>query len=45
MSDVPGEIVDIIQGIIILLATAQAFLGKYYHRIVVKEAKEHGPID
>lgn len=45
MSDVPAEIVAIIQGVIILLVTAQAFLSKYHHRLVVKEAKEHGQID
>lgn len=45
MSDVPAEIVAIIQGVIILLVTAQAFLSKYHHRLVVKEAKEHGQTD
>jgi len=42
MSDVPAEVVAIIQGVIILLVTAQAFLSKYHHRFVVKEAKENG---
>lgn len=42
MTDVSSEMVAIIQGIMILLVTAQAFLSKWHHRAVVKEAKRHG---
>lgn len=42
MSDVSAEMVAIIQGIMILLVTAQAFLAKWRHRSVVREAKKHG---
>ncbi len=40
-TDVSADMVSIIQGIMILLVTAQAFLAKAYHRRVVKEAKKH----
>lgn len=42
MTDVSSEMVAIIQGLMILLVTAQAFLAKWRHRSVVKEAKKHG---
>lgn len=42
MTDVSSEMVAIIQGIMILLVTAQAFLAKWRHRAVVKEATKHG---
>lgn len=38
-SDVTYEMVSIIQGVIIMLIAAQAFLSKYKQRMVVKEAK------
>jgi simple sugar transport system permease protein len=38
-SDVTSEMVSIIQAVIILLVTAEAFLSGYRHRIVVKEVK------
>ncbi len=41
MTDVSAEMVAIIQGIMILLVTAQAFLSKWRHRAVVKEATKH----
>ncbi len=40
MSDVSSEMVAIIQGIIILLVTAEAFLSGIYQRIVKKEAQK-----
>lgn len=42
MTDVSSEMVAIIQGIMILLVTAQAFLSTWHHRAVVKEAQKHG---
>lgn len=38
MSDVPSEIVSIIQALIILLVTAEALLSRYYFRYKAKEA-------
>lgn len=38
-SDVTGEMVSIIQAVIILLVTAEAFLSGYRHRMVVREVK------
>jgi simple sugar transport system permease protein len=38
-SDVTSEMVSLIQAVIILLVTAEAFLSGYRHRMVVKEAK------
>ena len=37
-TDVPHEFVAIIQGVIILLIAAEAFLAKYRHKMVVREA-------
>ncbi len=42
MSDVPGEIVLVIQSVIILLITAQAFLGQWRRRLVIAQAEEEG---
>jgi len=41
MTDVTSEMVTVIQSILILLITAQAFLATYRHRMVVREAREH----
>ncbi len=38
-SDVPVEIVSIVQGVIILLIVADQFLSKYRYKIIAKEAK------
>lgn len=38
-SDVTSEMVSLIQAVIILLVTAEAFLSGYRHRMVVKEVK------
>lgn len=40
MSDVPGEIVLVIQSVIILLITAQAFLGRWRSNLVIAGAEE-----
>ena len=42
MSDVPGEIVPVIQSIIILLITAHAFLEQWRRRLVVAGAETAG---
>lgn len=39
MTDVQNEVVDLIQGIIIVLVVAESFLAKYRHKWVYKEAK------
>lgn len=41
MTDVSAEMVAIIQGVIILLVTAQAFLSGFHHRAVVKGARHN----
>ena len=41
MTDVTSEMVTVIQSIMILLVTAQAFLAGYKHRMVVREAQEN----
>jgi len=38
MTDVSAEMIAVIQGVMILLVTAQAFLAGWKHRIVVREA-------
>jgi simple sugar transport system permease protein len=38
MSDVPAEMVTVIQSVIILLITAEAFLSRWRYRITVREA-------
>lgn len=40
MTDVPSEVVTVIQGILILLIAAERFLSAWRHKMVVKEAKE-----
>jgi simple sugar transport system permease protein len=37
-SDVPNELVSIIQGVMIILIAASSFLAKYRHRLVYEEA-------
>lgn len=39
MSDVPAEMVTVIQSIIILLITAEAFLSQWRYRIMVRQAE------
>lgn len=39
-TDVPSEVIAIIQGVIILLIGAERFLAKWRHKIVVKSATE-----
>jgi simple sugar transport system permease protein len=39
MSDVPAEMVSVIQSIIILLITAEAFLAQWRYRITVHQAE------
>lgn len=39
-SDVTAEMVSVIQAVIILLVTAEAFLAGYKHRLVLKEVKQ-----
>jgi simple sugar transport system permease protein len=39
MSDVPAEMVSVIQSIIILLITAEAFLSQWRYRITVRQAE------
>ncbi|MDF2672116.1 MAG: transporter permease [Clostridiales bacterium] len=40
MTDVPSEVVSIIQAIMIILVAAESFLSTWRHRIIVKKAKE-----
>jgi simple sugar transport system permease protein len=42
MSDVPAEMVTVIQSIIILLITAEAFLAQWRYRITVRQAESQG---
>jgi simple sugar transport system permease protein len=42
MSDVPAEMVTVIQSIIILLITAEAFLAQWRYRITVRRAESQG---
>jgi ABC-type uncharacterized transport system permease subunit len=39
MSDVPAEMITVIQSIIILLITAEAFLGQWKYRIAVRQVE------
>lgn len=39
-TDVPSEVVSIIQGIMIMLVAAESFLSTWRHKMVVKKAKE-----
>ncbi|HDL50714.1 MAG TPA: ABC transporter permease [Firmicutes bacterium] len=47
LSDIPSEVVTVIEAIIILLITAEAFLEQWRYRITIKEAErkevEHEP--
>jgi ABC-type uncharacterized transport system permease subunit len=42
MSDVPAEMVQVIQSIIILLITAEAFLSQWKYRMTVRQAETGG---
>ncbi len=42
MSDVPAEMVTVIQSLIILLITAEAFLAQWRYRITVRQAEGQG---
>ncbi len=42
VTDIPAEMVTVIQAIIILLVTSQAFLEFWRHRLIVKEAAKDG---
>lgn len=44
MSDVPAEMVMVIQSIIILLITAEAFLSQWKYRITVRQAERGGAV-
>jgi simple sugar transport system permease protein len=39
LSDIPSEMITVIQSIIILLITAEAFLAQWKYKITVREAK------
>ncbi len=41
-TDVPAELITVIQAIMIMLVTATALLGKLRHRFVIKEAMANG---
>ncbi|KUK15620.1 MAG: ABC-type uncharacterized transport system, permease component [Petrotoga mobilis] len=41
-SDVPSEMVAVIQAIVLVLIAAQGFLEKYRHKTILKEAKDYG---
>ncbi len=45
LSDVPSEMVLVIQSIIILLITAEAFLSQWQYRITIREAKKQEALD
>lgn len=40
MTDVPSEVVSIIQAIMIILVAAESFLSTWRHKMIVKQAKE-----
>jgi ABC-type uncharacterized transport system permease subunit len=42
MSDVPAEMITVIQSIIILLITAEAFLSRWKYRITLRQAEKGG---
>jgi len=42
MTDVPSELIIIIQAIMIMLVTAQALFGRFKHRLIVKETIANG---
>ena len=41
-TDVTSEMISIIQGVVIMLVAAQAFMSRYKQRMLVKEAEIHG---
>jgi simple sugar transport system permease protein len=41
-TDVTNEMISIIQGVIIMLVAAQAFMGGYRQKMLVKEAAING---
>jgi ABC-type uncharacterized transport system permease subunit len=45
MSDVPSEVISIIQAIMIMLVAAQSFLAAWKHRVIVKQSKEELALD
>ena len=45
LSDVPSEMVLVIQSIIILLITAEAFLSQWQYRITIREAEKQEALD
>jgi ABC-type uncharacterized transport system permease subunit len=45
MSDVPSEMVSVIQAIIMLLITAEAFLSQWRYRITVRQASASSPAE
>ena len=45
MSDVPAEMITVIQSIIILLITAEAFLSQWKYRITVRQAEKKEALD
>jgi len=42
MSDVPAEMITVIQSIIILLITAEAFLSQWKYRVTLRQAERGG---
>ena len=44
-SNVPNEMVNIIQGIIMLLVTASAFLARWKHRAVIKSVRAENKLE
>lgn len=45
VTDVPSEVVAIIQGIMIMLVTAERLLAGWRHRMIVKEKMQNQPMD
>ena len=39
LSDVPAEMIGILQGVIILFISAERFLARYKQKMILKEAK------
>jgi simple sugar transport system permease protein len=44
MTDVPSEVVSVIQAIMILLIAAESFLSAWRHRMIVKSANENNSL-
>lgn len=40
MTDVPSEVVSVIQALVIMLVAAESFMAKWRHKMVIKQAKE-----